>query len=158
LIWILRSALSEDYVVVINPAGGFQPKKCRNTIEIEGFSKLVTKGISIRELMVSADVIVGDYRDTFFEAALLKKPMYSTAFDYEIRVKVPNMSMNIRDFESFLFCPVIRSSKDLIDALKDVDSYDYGPMEAFAASMLDGCDGESSKRVVEYLLRERKSD
>ena len=155
---ILSRALSEDYVVVLAPTGNFVLKTCRNTIEIPGFSKLMMKGIHIRELMVSADVIVGDYRDEFFEAALLKKPMYSSAWDYEIRVKLPNMSANAGDFESFLFCPLVSSSEDLITALGDVDHYDFGPVEDFAAAMLDGCDGDSSKRVVEYLLRERMSD
>jgi CDP-glycerol glycerophosphotransferase (TagB/SpsB family) len=107
--------------------------------------------MDLREIIISADVIVGDYRDTFFEAALLKKPMYSTAYEYENRIKSLNISANALDFDSFLFCPLVRSSEELARELLTVESYDYGPMEEFAATVLDGCDGESAKRVVEYL-------
>lgn len=149
---ILSRLLPEDYVVVVNPLEGLNLADSNNSMEIEGFSKIIEKEMDLREVIISADVIVGDYRDTFFEAALLKKPMYSTAYEYENRIKSLNMSANAGDFDSFLFCPLVSSSEELADELLSVESYDFGPMEEFAASMLDGCDGNSSKRVVEYLL------
>jgi CDP-glycerol glycerophosphotransferase (TagB/SpsB family) len=148
---ILKNLLSKDYVVIVNPVEGTNLKDSKNTFEIEGFSKIIIKEMDLREMIVGADVIVGDYRDTFFEAALLKKPLYSTAYEYEVRIKLPNMSVNAGEFDSFLFCPLVRSSEELSRAIESMESYDYGPMEEFAATVLDGCDGESAKRVVEYL-------
>ena len=50
---------------------------------------------TVLNLMIAADIIVGDYRDVFFEAPFLHKPTFSTASDYETIIR----KLNIRTFQ-----------------------------------------------------------
>ncbi|MCR4672243.1 MAG: CDP-glycerol glycerophosphotransferase family protein [Lachnospiraceae bacterium] len=148
---VLKEELGEGFSVVVNLNSAQIKDGYENTLEIPGFSKLVLEGISLRELMAACDIIVGDYRDTFFESALLHKPVYSTAFDYEEVIKVTNMSVNARDFESFLFCPVVSGAVGLAKEIRARENYDYTAMEAFRERMFDGCDGHATERLVKYI-------
>ena len=150
---LLRDMIGDEYAVVVNRNRGEIKAHTLNHIAIPGFSKELSGDIPVRELMAAADIIVGDYRDAFFESALLGKPVFSTATDYEEIIKFANMSMNANKFEDFLFCPLIRSSLDLSRALADLDHYDYGPVEAFRDKYFSWCDGHSVERVVKYLLK-----
>ena len=67
-------------------------------------------------------------------------------------IRFANMSMNRNSFEDYLFCPLVRSSLDLAKALEQIDTYDYGPVEAFREKYFSWCDGHSTERVVRYLL------
>lgn len=149
---ILEKYISSEYVVAVQFNSNQKKKTYRNIVEIPGFCKEIKKELTMKELLSAADVIVGDYRDSFFEAALLHKPMYSTAFDYENIIKVRNMSLNAEIFERHMFCPVISSSEELAKNLQDVEQYDFEPMESFCKEVMEGCDGKSADRVVSYIL------
>lgn len=147
---ILQKLIGEEYVVALQFEER-QIKDYKNRIQIPGFSKLFRKEMPIRELMIAADVIVGDYRDIFFESALLQKPVYSTAYDYESYARSRTMTMSA-EFEQYLFCPVVESATQLAKQLQHVNEYDYTAMKAFADRVFSGCDGHSVQRVIEYLL------
>lgn len=147
---ILQKLIGQDYVVVLQFEAR-QLKDYKNRVEISGFSKLFKKEMPIRELMVAADVIVGDYRDIFFESALLQKPVYSTAYDYESYARTRTMTMS-SEFEQYLFCPLVESSTQLAQQLQNIDVYDYTAMREFTDRVFSGCDGHSLQRVVDYLL------
>ena len=112
----------------------------------------ITGGITYRQQLAAADIIIGDYRDTFFETPLMHKPAFSTAYDYENFIQANNMSQNANHFEEYIFCPVVRTSEELADQLKNLDSYDYSLMERFKQEMYADCDGHSAQRVVDYVL------
>lgn len=155
---LLQQFLGEEYVVVVHFKKKEVKKPTPNAIDIPGFSKEISAGISIRNLMIASDVIVGDYRDEFFEAPLMRKPVFSTADDFETYTRVNNMSINGAAFENFLFCPVVANAEALAKELKQLDSYDYTAMDAFRDTILSGCDGHSVERVVAYLNQEPKED
>ena len=96
------------------------------------------------------------YTDGFFESAMLHKPVYSTADDYENFIQSSNMSVNANDFEKFLFCPLITSAEDLAEELKKIDEYDFKPMEKFREWMFGSCDGHSVERVIQFILNDNK--
>lgn len=148
---VLQKLIGNDYTVAVNFNASQYKSQYKNIIEIPGFSKIISKDIPLRWLMMVADIIIGDYRDTFFESALLNKPVYFTVYDYEQLIKSRNMDMG-QNFEEFIFGPVITTSLDLAKELKQVDTYDYSNMKAFRNKMLSGCDGKSVERVVDYLL------
>ena len=152
---VLKEELGEGFTVVVNLNSSQIKGEYENRIEIPGFSKLVQDGMSLREMMAACDIIVGDYRDTFYESALLHKPVYSTAYDYEDLIKVTNMSVNAKDFTSFLFCPVISSAPELAGKIRERESYDYSAMEEFRERMFDGCDGHATERLKEYIASKR---
>jgi len=147
---VLQKLIGKEYVVVVN----FNVKQIKdgykNAIEIPGFSKMINKGMSVRELMVASDVIVGDYRDTFYESALMEKPVYFSTYHYEEVLKNNNISVG-DELERYVFGPVVTTANDLAEQLSKVDSYDYSLMRHFREEMLAGCDGNSVNRVVDYL-------
>lgn len=148
---LLRDLLGSGYALVINFRKAQVDGTFLNRIEIPGFSMEVEDQMEERELLMAADFIVGDYRDIFFEAPLTGKPAFSTAFDYEDRIQVQNMSLNCSRFEEFLFCPIVRNSYELASEIADIDHYDSVPMKKFCEEYLTYCDGHSTQRVVEYV-------
>ena len=152
---ILQQMIGDEYAVIINFNAEQSKQTYKNIIEIKGFSKLLISEIPVRELMMAADVIIGDYRDTFFEAAILEKPVYFTAYDYEKIIKSRNIAFGT-EFEDCIFGPIISTSLDLAYELNHIDRYVYHLMRKFKEKIFAGCDGNSIKRVVEYLLTEER--
>ena len=150
---VLKEMLGEEYVVVVNFNASQNKFHYKNTIEIPGFSKLIMNEVPLRWLMIAADVIVGDYRDTFFESAILEKPVYFSAYDYEEMIKSGNMDMG-QNFDDYIFGPIVSTALDLVNQLKQKKNYNYQPMKAFREKMFSGCDGNSVKRVVDYLCED----
>ena len=146
----LREYVGDDYVVVLNYNKDQFDKNYTNIFDVPGFSKTIIGAMTIRELMIASDVIVGDYRDSFFESALLEKPVFSTAYDYEEMMKARNI--NVFDFSDYIFCPVVSSALELSNELDKIDSYDYSIMREFREKMFSACDGHSTERVVDLLL------
>ena len=157
----LHELLGDEYVVVLNfntKQKGETHRSYKNILEIPGFSKELgtSPEFTLREMLCAADVVVGDYRNSFFETAILHKPAFSTAWDYEEILESSNMTNSAKIFEKFFFCPVVRSAKDLAEQLQHVDKYDYRQMEEFRDLMLSGCDGHSVDRLVQYLKDHRE--
>ncbi len=150
---LLKEQLGDGFAVIVNFKDTKSGGNYYNRIDIPGFSRSVETEMEERELLMAADIVVGDYRDIFFEAPLTGKPAFSTAYDYEDRITVLNMSINANRFEDFLFCPVIRNSYELAEKLRNLDAYDYGPMKKFRDTYLTYCDGHSVERTVEYVKK-----
>ena len=154
----LSKLIGDKYCVVVSLNAIQSKNGFKNELEVEGFSKCINKnnGMTIRALMVASDVIVGDYRDSFFETTILRKPAYSTAYDYEKIIKALNMSLHANAFDQNLFCPIVRTEQELANQLKQIDHYDYQKMDQFREKMFTNCDGHSMERVRDYLLAHYK--
>ena len=152
---LLRDLIGEEYVVLVWFNKEQMLLETMNTIDVPGFSKLLLKGMMLREMMSASDVIIGDYNDTFFETPIVRKPAFSTAYDYEQVTQSGNMSINANSFEQFLFCPVIRTAPELAEHLKHIDQYDFTAMDAFKEEFLTMCDGHSTERIADYLTENR---
>ncbi len=146
-IHLLASKLKDEYVVIIHckNANGF----CANELNVKGFSKDLTLQFSAREQMMMADVIVGDYRDTMFEAPLLNVPIFISNWD---KININFKENLMYDFDEIKYGVEISSTNDLIDKIKNISTFDYTIQEAFREKYLKECDGNSAKRLVEYLL------
>lgn len=150
---ILRKLIGDEYFMILNINESQVKQETMNQLEIPGFCKKIPAGITYRQQLAAADVVIGDYRDTFFEVPLMHKPAFSTAYDYEKFIQANNMSQNANHFEDLIFCPIVKTAEELAGHLKHLDSYDYGPMERFRQEMYADCDGHSAQRVAEYLLK-----
>lgn len=150
---VLHRLLGDEYVVVINiNKNQKNGVKYKNQLTIPGFSKIVQKGITMSGMLAACDIVVGDYRDIFFQAAFFRKPVYSTAYDYERQfMRSPNLHIARNNYEDMVFCPVVNSAVELAEQLENVDTYDYSGLEKFVARWMDGCDGKSMERVVNYI-------
>jgi hypothetical protein len=152
---VLQRLLGDRYVVVLNlNKNQLKNIHYKNKLNIPGFSKRIKRGITPWELMACSDVIVGDYRDVFYQAPFFHKPIYSTASDYERQyMSSLNLMMDNEKFRQFLFCPVVNSSMELAKELENLGNYDYRPMEKFKDEWMNKCNGNSVQQAVDYLLR-----
>lgn len=110
----------------------------------------INSGMSMRELLCSADIIVGDYRDIFFESVLLNKPCFSTAVDAAELVASSKGNVTEEDIEEVDFCPVVESEDELAERITQIGYYDFEKMKAFKEKMLNSCDG--NRRIVGFCL------
>lgn len=104
---------------------------------------------------MAADVIVGDYSALFFESVLLGKPMYSSAYDYETFIEKDSIQITAEEFANEMFCPIVKSAEDLVNEIRQIESYDYQKLEVFRKDVFADCDGNSVRRVAEYLQQQR---
>lgn len=101
-----------------------------------------------QELLLISDILITDYSSIMIEFALLKKPIIFFAYDLD------NYLSNERgfylDYKNDLPGPIVYDSNQLIDCLSnDIPSHD---IEKFLKTQFDYIDGNSSKRVVDFIL------
>lgn len=146
----LQRNIGNEYVVLLDFRSNMKiVEQCKNVIEIPGFSKNVSKvGLSIRNLMVTADIVIGDYRDTFFESALLNVPVYSTASDLDrIQSSSVNMAYDLGRIYPF---PIVSNADELVENLKK--EYNFSKIDSFKQQYLSRCDGVTATRLIEMLI------
>ncbi len=148
--YLAKCLNGEYYMFVDFRSNNALADTAENIIEVPGFSKNVSKEkITLRSLLVSADIVIGDYRDTFFEAALLKIPVYSTAFDMgDIQSSSSNLIYDMYKIYPF---PVIKDAESLIKILDK--NYDFLLIHNFIDNYLMGCDGNASERLGLYVKK-----
>ena len=145
----LKSLIGDEYAVLIDATNRFCLIRYFNELNISGFSKSVSRGMTTREMISCADIIVGDYNEALFECAMLDKPVYSTAADYEIQMKQYAFTC---DFELVNPYPIIHTSEELASMISDMEHYDFQPLRTFRQKYLTYCDGHSAERLVAWML------
>lgn len=141
----LQKALGTEYVMVTDyrvPAG---MDSYLMSEDLRDFFCDATNQISIRRLIAAGDVFVGDYRNTFFEAFLRRKPVFLTADDYEEYTRERDYNFAYKDIIS---APVIGDAEELIWQLHHLETYDYRYLEQFCEKYLGACDGHAAERVL----------
>ena len=103
----------------------------------------------INQLLFSADLLITDYSSVIFEYAFLKKP---------IIFYVPDLEEYDRDrsffyeFETYTYGKVAKDQKQLLEAVLD-PSEDAAKRDAFFDKFLGSCDGRSTERFIEEILK-----
>lgn len=148
---LMQKHLGDEFVVLANTRKT-DKQPISNTIEVPGFSKDMTKLMSIRGQFMVADVIIGDFRDITFEAPLLNKPLFITGEDFMKSVYYKRALFPFEDLAENL---MVYGTEDMIGKLKNLDSYDFTSIREFRDEYLTYCDGKSAERLYEYIM-ERK--
>jgi CDP-glycerol glycerophosphotransferase len=115
--------------------------------------KNVTGVPDIRDLHLAADVLVTDYSAAMFDFAVTGKPMLFYTYDLE-RYRDETRGFYF-DFESTAPGPLLRTTDDVIDALRDLDAATAGfapAYEAFVARFCHLDDGRAAARVVDRVF------
>jgi CDP-glycerol glycerophosphotransferase len=113
----------------------------------------VTDHQDLRELYLAADVLVTDYSSAMFDFANTGKPMLFYAHDLErYRDRVRGFYF---DFPAVAPGPLLTSSADLVDALRDLDRVSSAHAAAYARFRSRFCqfeDGRAAARVLEAVF------
>jgi len=108
----------------------------------------------IRDLYLVSDILITDYSSVFFDYANLKRPMIFYVHDIDnYRDKLRGFYF---DFETSAPGPLVKTTTDLIQAIKAIEDNDY-PLEAYQADFHNFTkleDGSATKRVVETVFKD----
>ena len=103
-----------------------------------------------QELLLISDILITDYSSIMIEFALLNKPVIFFAYDLD------NYMDNERgfylDYKKDLPGPIVYSTEELVNTIKD--GIDTSKLNSFIQTQFDDVDGNSSKRIVDFVLNE----
>ena len=143
--------MPEDVILIIK-----QHPFVKNTINVPQEYKDrvfdLSKKISINDLLFITDVLITDYSSSVFEAALLDIPMVFYVFDEDSYRKDRDF---YEDFDSFI--PGLKAEnqdelkKQTLICLDNEKALTYDTTE-FKETFLSAIDGNSTKRITEYLI------
>ncbi|WP_283138622.1 bifunctional glycosyltransferase/CDP-glycerol:glycerophosphate glycerophosphotransferase [Rhizohabitans arisaemae] len=107
----------------------------------------------IADLYLVADVLVTDYSSAMFDYANTGRPIVYFAYDLErYRDEVRGFYF---DLEAAAPGPILRTTDDVVTALREVDSWEKAyaePYSAFVAKFCPFDDGKASARIVNRML------
>jgi CDP-glycerol glycerophosphotransferase len=116
----------------------------------------VTRYPDIADLYLISDVLITDYSSAMFDFAVTDRPMLFFTYDLE------NYRDQLRgfyfDFEAEAPGPLLRSTADVIDALRGIDQVARSHRSAYDAFTSRFCaldDGQAAARAVDRLLADR---
>ena len=127
--------------------------KKRFNISKEQSKKIIdlTEYNDINEILLITDLLITDYSSVIFEYALLNKPIIFYVPDLEEYVKERDFYY---DFKEYICGSVCKSFEQLICSIKNPE-IDTETMKKFKNKFLNKCDGNSTKRFIEYIIKEK---
>ncbi|MBW8487394.1 CDP-glycerol glycerophosphotransferase family protein [Actinomadura parmotrematis] len=119
----------------------------------DGFVFDATDYPEMQELLLVTDVLITDYSSVMFDFAATGRPMLFFTYDLEhYRDRVRGFYL---DLEAEAPGPLLRTSDDVIDAVRDIDRVAARYRDAHAAFAARACpldDGKATLRVVERVF------
>ncbi|HEX2073245.1 MAG TPA: CDP-glycerol glycerophosphotransferase family protein [Geodermatophilus sp.] len=107
----------------------------------------------IRDLYLAADVMVTDYSSTMFDFAITGKPLLFFTYDLDyFRDELRGFYFDLAEVAP---APLLRTSKELVDALADVEAVTAEHAERYARFRETFChleDGHATERVLDLLF------
>ncbi|MEU2142852.1 CDP-glycerol glycerophosphotransferase family protein, partial [Streptomyces globisporus] len=119
----------------------------------QGFVYDVTYYPDIADLYLIADVMITDYSSVLFDFAHSGRPMLF--FTYDLEHYRDTLRGFYFDFTSRAPGPLIKTSEDLVSAIRNIDAVSEEYKEKYAQFRVDFCepsDGRASARVVDRML------
>jgi CDP-glycerol glycerophosphotransferase len=146
----LRSALGDDTVVLFRKHHYIVDPVPHTP---DGLVRDVSSYPDGTELMLAADVLVTDYSSMMFDFANTGRPMLF--FVYDIDAYRDEIRGFYFDFADQAPGPLVRTTAELADALRDIDAVGAqfdARYRAFASRFCELDDGYASARVVDRLF------
>jgi CDP-glycerol glycerophosphotransferase len=107
----------------------------------------------IRDLYLAADLMVTDYSSTMFDFAITGKPMLFLTYDLEyFRDELRGFYFDLAEVAPI---PLMRTSKELVDAIADIDTIAAQNADRYARFHQTFChleDGGATARVLDLLF------
>ena len=145
-----NNALSEEYVLALR----LHPKInqfFKGDIDTKADFIDVSDYKNEQELMLISDLLITDYSSIMIEFALLNKPIIFFTYDYD-RYLTKDRGFYY-DFESKVPGDIVKTDDELIKLIKE-GSYNTEKHNSFLKMQFDYLDGNSSKRIVDFILEE----
>jgi CDP-glycerol glycerophosphotransferase len=147
----LRAALGDDDTVVLFRRHRYVVDPLSATAD--GFVRDVTRYPDVTELLAAADVLVTDYSSVMFDYANTGRPMLF--FTYDLADYRDRLRGFYFDFEAEAPGPLVETSDDLIDAIRDVEAATAGHQDRYKEFVARFCpldDGHAAARTVDRVF------
>ena len=145
-----NEALGNEYVLALR----LHPKIkdfYKSDISSDGRYVDVSDFESEQELMLISDMLITDYSSIMIEYGILNKPIIF--FTYDLDSYLANERGFYYDFKKTVPGPIVYTSDELIGVIEN-DEFDKGKITSFVRTQFDEIDGESSERVVDFILND----
>lgn len=145
-----NEALGDEYVLALR----LHPKIkdfYKNDISSKGRYVDVSDFESEQELMLISDMLITDYSSIMIEYGVLNKPIIF--FTYDLDSYLANERGFYYDFKQTVPGPIVLTCDELIEVIKN-DEFEKDEISKFIRTQFDAIDGESSKRVVDFILND----
>lgn len=141
-----KEQLSSDYCLLIR---AHYMVAASMGIKDDGFIKDVSSYAPLNDLYAVADIMISDYSSSFFDYAILGRPMRCFAYDYEIYEKERGFYFNPADE---LPCDILKNEDDVIKSILDIDyNTDCVKSKEFAQKFLPN-EGTACETVINKIL------
>ena len=139
--------LEQEYMILIRNHP-FVKEAVRIPAECAGFVREIRDGMSVEELIMTADLMITDYSSVVFEYSLMNRPMIFYAYDMEQYDLERGFYYPYREFVPGRIAVTM---EELIQAIREADNYDYDKLAAFRSRYMSGCDGHATERITEFI-------
>jgi CDP-glycerol glycerophosphotransferase len=143
----MADALGDHYVLFLR----VHPNASPTTRSASGFVTPVASSQDITDLLLISDVLITDYSSVMFDFASIGRPILFYTYDLD----------SYRDLHGFYFDlqaqapgPLLRTTQDVIDALRALPSIQHTYQDAYEAFARTYCaldDGKAAARAVQRL-------
>lgn len=141
--------LHEEYILLVKQHP-FVREAMDIPVEYADFCYDVTERFTIDQLIMTADICITDYSSIVFEYSLMQKPILFFAYDLEDYYDERGFYY---PYESFVPGPIVRTTEELIDCIRQIDRFDIKKLETFRNQYMSGCDGHSTERIIENVFK-----
>ena len=115
---------------------------------LSNFAFDLTNICNINELIPCTDILISDYSSLIFEYSLFEKPMIFYGPDIDRYNEDRGFFI---DYFSMIPGPLCRINEELINCIKNIDSYDIAKIRSFKEKFMSSCDGHATERLIEIM-------
>lgn len=137
-----------DYVLLIKQHP-FIKDKIEVPAEYVDFAMEISDKVLTEELILASDILITDYSSIIFEYALMQRPILFFAYDLEDYYDERGFYY---PYENFVPGPVLRSTEEIIHQIEHIKQFDIEKLKGFRQQYMSGCDGCSTKRILEQVF------
>lgn len=138
----------KDYVILIKQHPFVKENDTIDTAYSE-FCMEVREEMTIDELIAVADICITDYSSVVFDFSLMEKPILFFAYDLEQYYDERGFYY---PYEAFVPGPVVKNNGELTEYISKIEEFDYTKVRTFKEKYMSGCDGHSTKRILEQVF------
>lgn len=146
----MRECLSEEYVCIIK-MHPFINNKPHQELARDFYLDLTSER-EINDLLFVTDILITDYSSVIFEASLLN--INTIFFVYDLEDYTHSRDF-FYAFDTYTYGLTVKNNDDLIQAIKHV-KLNLDKLNEFKEKFVSNCDGHSTERFVNLLLKENK--
>lgn len=145
----LKEELGDDYFCIIK-MHPFIKQNVPCSLDPSFYLDL-SKEREINDLLFITDILITDYSSVIFEASLLKIPTLFFAYDLEEYITQRDFFYS---YDHYTYGPVVKNQEELIQAIQNC-TIDEKKLNDFIKTFTISCDGHSTQRFIETLLRRK---